>query len=61
MITSERQRSAFRNASPKPSLGLQCLACGYVEEPARDPYRCPWCGGLDIHVWATDRTPGRLS
>ena len=58
MITIQRKRSAFtfHGTPPETPLGLQCLVCGHVEEPARELYRCLRCGGFDIHVWGTGRT-----
>ena len=42
----------FARLSKPDTLRVQCLACGRVEEPASDFYRCPRCGGFDVHVYS---------
>ena len=34
------------------AVGVQCLACGSVEQPAKDAYRCPMCGAIGDDVRA---------
>ena len=35
----------------EPLLGLQCLHCGYVEEPAADLFQSRKCHGLHVRTF----------
>ena len=43
----------------KDAIGVQCFACGSVEAPAEDLFRCRACGGLDVRVFVLSPSKAR--